>query len=241
MMRQERTKAKPRVKDSKKFEEILKQRAQQLQQPSIMRQQATSQTATEHAVRHRKQEDRGRDKDHDKGEEKEGRKDGEGDRKTDAKIAEQKVVAKHSARDEGGGGGRGGRGRSDTGKRGVATRTRSADAKQAPSQLRAQFAARLAQAAKQPSSALTQQVLNQIVQYVRIGMNRDNEKEIVVDLHEKIFRGLKLRVASKGKGKVAVHFSTKDREVRSLFDSQRGTIREALKQNGIEVAEITVA
>jgi len=242
-MKKERAKAKPRTKDSQKFEEVLKERAQQLQQPSIMRQQSMSQTATEHAVKHREsEEDRGRDKGRDKGEEKEGRKGDEGDRKTDAKIAEQRVVAKHSTKEHGGrGGGKGGKGGSFEGRRGVATRSKAEGLKQAPAHLRAQFANKLVQAAKQPSRALTQQVLNQIVQYVRIGINSNDEKEILVDLHERIFKGLKLRVATKGKGKVTVNFTTADSEVRSLFLANRGDIRDALERSGIDVDEITVA
>lgn len=234
----QKPRAKPQAKDSRKFEEAMKESMQRLQQPSIMKQQALSQTATEYAVRHKHREDRGREKGRDKGEEREGKR-GEGDRKTDAKIAEQKVVAKHSARDEGRGG-RGGRGGEFSQRRGLATRAKAATLKQGPVSLQAQFAAKLAQSVRTPSRALTQQVLNQIVQYVRIGLNSDEEKEIRIDLHERIFKGLKLRVATKGEGKVAVHFTTANDEVRSLFNNRKGDIEKALKRNGIEVAEIVV-
>jgi hypothetical protein len=230
------------VKEEKSRFDQIKEQLQRLQRPAVMRR--TSQAATEQAVRHvRREDDRGRDKKrHDKGEEKEGRKGTEGDRKTDAKEAEQRVVAKHGLSDEGRGGGGGKRGGGGFSRRGgtSARRAKAEAGKQAPAMLKAQFARKLASAAKQPSRMLSQKVLNQIVQFVRIAVNSDEQKEISVDLHEKIFKGLKLRVTSKGKGKVAVHFTAASDEARNLFENSRASIRGALKRRGIDVAEITV-
>lgn len=238
----ERTRAKPKAKDGKSRFDQVKEQLQRLQRPAVMRQ--TSQTATEQAVRHvRREDDRGRDKKkHDKGEEKEGRKGTDGDRKADGKDAEQRVVAKRGMSDEGRGGRGGGKGGGGFSRRGgtTARRAKAGESRQAPLMLKAQFARKLASAAKQPSRMLSQKVLSQIVQYVRIAVNSDEQKEIRIDLHEKIFKGLKLRVASTGKGKVAVHFTAATEEVRNLFENSRDSIRRALKRKGIDVAEISV-
>ena len=245
IMRDERLKVKPREKARRsQFDEVMKQRAQRVQQPALI-QRAAAQAATEHAVRRIKhrEEDRGRDrKGRDEGEKKEGRKGAEGDRKTDAKTAQERVVAKQSLKDEGRGGrGRGGgRGGFEGRRQAAATRSKLATGKQGPAMLKTQFASKLAAAMKQPGRAFTQHVLNQIVKSVRILANSDEEKEVRLELHEKIFRGLKLRVARKGKGRVAVHFATGDAKARELFMGDRETIAKALKRKGIEVDEISV-
>ncbi len=245
IMRDERTKVKPRDKSTRtQFDEVMKDRARQMQQPSLM-QRASAQAATEHAVhrvKHR-EEDRGRDrKARDDGEKKEGQKTSEGDRKTDAKEAQERVVAKKSLKDDRGGGqGKGQGGGGFGGRRqAAAARTKLASGKQGPAMLKAQFASKLSAALKQPTRAFSQHVLNQIVKSVRILANSDEEKEIRLELHEKIFKGLKLRVSTRGKGKVAVHFATGDAAARELFMNNREAIAKALGRKGIEVDEISV-
>ncbi len=242
--REERARAKDKG-ESSQFDEVLRQRAQ-IGQPSAILKQA-AQTATEQAVRQERPRDEGdgRKGDREKGEEREGKSGGEGEkRSTDAKTAEQRVVAKHGLKDrdsggqsgERGHGGGGFMGRRDTGGKS----TRQLSSSHTPVQLRAQFARNLAKAARMPENVFTQHVLNQIVRYVRIGINAEGEKEMRLELHEKIFRGVRLRVSTKGKGKVVVHFTTSDAEAREAFMKQRDAIRGALAKKGIEVAEITI-
>jgi len=86
---------------------------------------------------------------------------------------------------------------------------------------------------------IPKQVLDQIVQYVRIGLNKDLNKEIQVDLSEKIFKGLSLRVTS-NRGLVQVTFLTGNAEVRRLFESNKNQMTQELKQKGIQVEKIQV-
>jgi hypothetical protein len=82
-------------------------------------------------------------------------------------------------------------------------------------------------------------VLDQIVQHVRIGLNKDLDKEIHLDLAEKIFKGLSLKVSTKN-GKVEVTFLTQNANVRRLFESQKGNIGKTLSEKGIAVSKIQV-
>ncbi len=86
---------------------------------------------------------------------------------------------------------------------------------------------------------IPKQVLDQIVQYVRVGLNKDLNKEIQVDLSEKIFKGLSLRVSS-NRGLIQVSFLTGNAEVRRLFEASKNQIAQELKQKGIQVEKIQV-
>ncbi len=83
------------------------------------------------------------------------------------------------------------------------------------------------------------QVLDQIVQHIRIGMNKNLDKEIQLDLSEKIFKGLSLRVSSH-QGKLQVFFITRNPDVKRLFESQKQQIHLALEQKGFGVGKIQV-
>lgn len=243
--RDEKNKVKPRdKKQSSQFDEVLKERANRLQQPSLMR-QAITQAATEQGVRHAKKEDeRGHEKKGRKeGEEKETQKSHEGDRKTDAKTAEQRVAAKKSLTDERGGGGRGrggGYGGSSGRRQASFTRSKEALSKQGPAMLKAEFAKKLAARMKISGRVFSEMVLNQIVKYIKLGMTSEEEKELKMELSEKFFRGLRLKIVKKGKGRVSVHFLTPNSEARELFESGKQELSKALSNKGIDVEEITV-
>ncbi|MBF0493124.1 MAG: flagellar hook-length control protein FliK [Deltaproteobacteria bacterium] len=90
-----------------------------------------------------------------------------------------------------------------------------------------------------PSSQIPKQVLDQIIQVIKVGMNKDDQKEIHLDLSEKIFRGLSLKVTSKN-GKVEVSFITSDPQVKRLFESEKQNISEALQEKGVQLSQIQV-
>lgn len=92
---------------------------------------------------------------------------------------------------------------------------------------------------KGASNEIPKQVLDQIVQQIRIGLNQHLDKEIHLQLSEKIFRGLALKVSS-SQGKIVVSFLTGNPDVRRLFESQKGSIRQALTEKGIHVSHIQV-
>lgn len=86
---------------------------------------------------------------------------------------------------------------------------------------------------------LSKAVLDQIVQYCRLTTKTDGDKELEMQLHEVIFKGLKIRV-SVTEGKVDATFVTQSEEVKKLFNSQKNEIRKALAEKGIEVKNINV-
>lgn len=75
------------------------------------------------------------------------------------------------------------------------------------------------------------QVLDNIVQYIRVGLNKNLDKEIHLDLSDKIFKGLSLRVALSS-GKLQVTFVTHHADVRRVFEASTNDIRQALQGKG---------
>jgi hypothetical protein len=245
----EQKKSKPRPKTQERtkeqeFNKTLEKSKLSLQLKSGP--QTKSKVATERAIKEVvKQEDRrGDEKDRDeKGKDKgrDSRKEGGGQ---NAKLAGQKVVAKNTLKQGSGQGGKGSGFGQSLGRKGMSKVLKRAGAKTVPADLQGRFAAKLSQSLKGPDQAgqaqLSQQVLNQIVQYVKIGLNRQGEKEIQVELNEKVFRGLKLRVISR-EGRVAVHMRTFDSKGRRSLEKNKGAIRDALTSKGIDVDEILVS
>jgi flagellar hook-length control protein FliK len=86
---------------------------------------------------------------------------------------------------------------------------------------------------------LPKPVVDQIAQYVQLVVRKDGEKELDITLHEKVFRGLRLRAAVV-RGKVEATFLTSNPEVRDLFNSQKVALRQALAEKGFDVREIHV-
>lgn len=82
-------------------------------------------------------------------------------------------------------------------------------------------------------------LLDQIVHYVQLMSKQGGEKEMSVSLHEKIFKGLRLRVAVV-RQKAEVSFLTHSQEVRELFLANRHEIEQSLREKGIEVRSISV-
>lgn len=201
---------------------------------------ATEQAAREAQRREdRQKEDEGRE---DKGKEK-GKDQGRGEKRSGASDVEGRVTQKGPMKDgRGGGGGGEGKGGFTGGEKrsAAAIHERSASKLFAPD-LQGKFAEKLqasiAKSVSQPG--LSQAVLNQIVQYVRVGINRMGDKEMQLDLHEKVFRGLKLKVTSR-EGKVEVHFMAATDESRALFEKNRDAIKDALEKKGIVVEDIRV-
>jgi flagellar hook-length control protein FliK len=86
---------------------------------------------------------------------------------------------------------------------------------------------------------IPKQVLDQIVQHVRIGLNKNLDKEMHIEFSEKFFQGLTLKVSLRN-GKVDVSFLTGSSEVRRLFESHKQQIGKALSEKGIAVSQIQV-
>ena len=245
-IQERKNQAQPKPKDSDFNEVLRKSNVVAKAMPQVQKQQ--SKVVTEYAIREavKHQDRRG---DEDKKEDKDGRDESRDSRqkgkKSEGKIADQKVIAKGTLKKgtgQSGGGKHGGFGMA-SGKRQMAKILTKAGARSLPADLKGRFASKLAQVMKGKGhvnqAVLSQQVLNNIIQFVKIGMNRKGDKEIQVDLHEKIFKGLKLRVIAH-EGKVSVMFTTADKKGKKVLEKNKDDISKALKDKGIDVDEITI-
>lgn len=244
--RQERLAEKPKEKEQVKekqseFDKVLQEsRTVQKTTPTT---QTPTKASTEQAAReaHRRED---RSKDEDQRDQKDKDKKGDqSEKRGDAKTADQKVIAKGPMKDGGGGGGKGDKGGFSFGqsRKGVDLKQQKLAAGLDAAALHGKFAqkmqASLAKGLRDPG--MTQAILNQLVQYVKVGINQEGDKEIRIELHERIFKGLKLRVLSK-EGKVLVHFMAADDKTRAVFDKNKDEIRKALEKKGILVEDILI-
>lgn len=101
------------------------------------------------------------------------------------------------------------------------------------------FQTKLSQHSATLPRELPPEVVRQIIRHVRLGRNRLGEAEIDLDLHQEIFRGLRLRVGL-NRGKVTIHFLTATEETRELFAREESSLRRTLEQKGIAVETIRV-
>ncbi len=83
------------------------------------------------------------------------------------------------------------------------------------------------------------QVLDQIVQYVRVGLNKNLDKEMQIDLSDKVFKGLSLKVIL-NQGKVQITFLSSSLDIRRIFEASKSDIRQSLESKGHRVASVEV-
>ena len=245
ILQQQRESVKPKPKEGD-FDKVLEK--SQMASKLMPQQQIQAKTITEEAVREAaKRDDRGQDeRKRDDGEQKDNRDTHQKGERGESSVSQQKVVAKGRLKDGGQGSGghegrEGGFG-AQMGRRSLASVLSKSSAKSLPVDLQGKFAAKLAETLKgaDQQNVLTQQVLNKIVQYVKIGINRKGDKEIQIELHERIFRGLKLAV-SFHEGKVSVKFRASDKKGREVLQKNSDAIRAALNKKGIDVDEILIS
>lgn len=79
-----------------------------------------------------------------------------------------------------------------------------------------------------------QQLLNKLVQCIRVGKDELGAAVLELGLHAEVFKGLQLRLKEKG-GRVAITFSSGDRDVRELFIRERARITRGLEERGLDV------
>ena len=82
-------------------------------------------------------------------------------------------------------------------------------------------------------------VLEQILQYCRIIIKADGDKEMAMKLREDIFRGMDIQIALI-KGKIEATFKTDRPAIKRLFDREKKNLAKALAEKSIEVRKIDV-
>ena len=239
---------KPRKEGSSTFDQILdKNRLLQKSPQNIQVQTAKTDHNETRVARHQEQGEKGKDKQSDEKEEKKGKEKAKEERKSGADT-EQRVVGRGRKGKESGGGGSKGSNQQGRGfgrllqkrttkslKKGAFSRATQVATEKSKfeNQLKSQMKA------APLSREFIQKIVNQIVKGIKSGINKEGNEEVRLSLHERIFRGLQLRVALKH-GKVDVHFLTSNSRVRELFTGSSETILSELKAKGVEVGEIKV-
>lgn len=236
----------PRKDGQSSFDKVLEQNRLLQQSPKQTQMTTSKSEPTETRVaRHEDQGEKGKDRQSDEKEQERGKEKAREERKPGADI-EQRVAGKGQKKGSSGEGGGQGRGRGSGGavfkkaeirmKKGELTR--AAELAKEGSQFATELKSRMKTA--HLSREFIQNIVNQVVKFVKAGLNKDGDHEVRLDLHERIFRGLRLRVALKH-GKVSVHFNTSNAEVRELFEKSSESIQKELESKGILVQDIKVS
>ena len=82
-------------------------------------------------------------------------------------------------------------------------------------------------------------VLDELVQYCRIVVKTNGDREFDMQLHQEVFKGLRLKVAL-SRGKIQANFLAPNKEIRDFFLAQKSAIHDALTEKGIAVESIHV-
>lgn len=91
-----------------------------------------------------------------------------------------------------------------------------------------------------PTPIIQPQMIDQIVQDVRIGINAMGAAEFQFDLKSEVLDGLKLKISTQD-GKVVASFIAENVHVKETIDQGAQELIQALQQRGLEVAEIQVS
>ncbi len=239
----EADKPKPPKKEGKSpFDELLEQ-SQRLQQGSVDTKSQDKRVLQQAAKEVEKRQERQRDQSKDREREDEHRQNTRDERSPTQSVT-KKVVGKAGLKEQQGGGGE----HASEGGGGFSRKKESSSAaakksEMAPAPLQKETGAfgkafKIAMSQYLPKT-LSQEILNKVVQYVRIGLSRKGNKEIELELHEKIFKGLRLRLES-NRGKVTLHFLAANAQTRALFERESSKIRAHLENRGIDVAKVMV-
>ena len=237
----------PRKEGKSPFDELLEQ-SRQMQQGSVDTKLQANKTVTQQAVQEiEKHQEKTKDQSRDRDKKEEEHQQSTKGERTETGFVGRKIVGKTGLRQQQGeSGGKGSEGGPDS-KRGEkallktkkwsATDTRVQDGIK---QFGKQLQAAMSKAGNAVPKTISQEVLNQLVQYVRLGLSREGGKEIELQLHEKVFKGLRLRLSS-NHGKVEVHFMAATAEVRELFTREASRIKGELIAKGVAVETIQVS
>jgi len=84
---------------------------------------------------------------------------------------------------------------------------------------------------------LSPQIIDKIVQQVRVGVNEVGNTEFQFDLKSDILGGLKLKVNSSQEGKISISFTTESIEAKNIIEANISNLEKSLQERGLpEVA-----
>jgi hypothetical protein len=105
--------------------------------------------------------------------------------------------------------------------------------------LRARTLERTASPDLKVERSLPRQVIDEVVQAVRVGVNRAGDKELQFDLKSNVLDGMTIRV-SIHEGKVVTILEAASRDVKDKLESHVGELMHTLTQKGLQVANVEV-
>ncbi len=88
-------------------------------------------------------------------------------------------------------------------------------------------------------SALPRKVIDEVVQAVRVGVNRAGDKELQFDLKSTVLDGMTIRVSIHD-NKVVTILEAASRDVRDKLEAHVGELMHTLTQKGLQVATVEV-
>lgn len=245
-------KEKPKTKDEKSAFDLLLKESQLKQNPNLYNpDQPAKNTVTREAIKetlHQDEQRKNRNRDDEKSDKKEG-----GERSSEGRGTEgTKVHAKGAVKDQGqgGGSGKGGKdkggfgsnqGSSKTAKKELLGKKSGLSGSQVEGNFSRQIKLAFKEAFDQKATKLDQEIINQLVKFVKIGRNERDEEEMELHFRREVFEGLKLKVSNTSDGKVRVRFTAPDKDVRAIFEDNKEKILAALTKEGIDVDEIVVS
>lgn len=84
-----------------------------------------------------------------------------------------------------------------------------------------------------------QQLVNQLLHYIRVRRDEVSGDELVLGFQATVFKGLRLRLRAKD-GTVSVEILSSDAAIRALFAKERERIAERLQAKGVKVGPIVI-
>ena len=87
--------------------------------------------------------------------------------------------------------------------------------------------------------ALPKKVIDEVVQAVRVGVNRAGDKEVQLDLKSNVLEGLRIKV-SVHDNKVMTVLEVSSYSVKNTLETHMSELRQALEQKGITMAQVDI-
>jgi hypothetical protein len=107
------------------------------------------------------------------------------------------------------------------------------------SQVIAQSQAAHAGAARGAQGTIPAEVMQQIVERVMVGVNKEGLSEFHIEFKENVLAGSSLRLTAQG-GKVSAHFRTTDANVKRLLQASEGPLARAFARKGMSLDTLEV-
>jgi hypothetical protein len=87
---------------------------------------------------------------------------------------------------------------------------------------------------------IPQEILDKLVEEVRVGVNAEGKSEFQIDLKEGVLQGMTLKVTAED-GKVQCNFVGGDNSAKNFIEASQGALARSLEKKGLRLDALTVA